>query len=167
MRRRRIEHQRNLFPMTKLRQILNGIHGSFELREHQASAANHLEVCIQIIRPQCRIRAWGNHDDVVTLRRNNDHRDAGTIFNGRDRRNIHPGLLQTRTQFVSKGITADFADHANRIPESRDRDCLVAALSAQMRFELAPEHCLSRGPGCVSAFETRSILILPTTTIGF
>ncbi len=144
MRRRRIEHQRNIFALTKLRQVLDGIHRCFQLRKHEAGAANHLEICIQIIRPQRCIRAWRYHDDVVTLRRNNNHRDAGTVFNGRDRRNIHPGLQQTRSQFVSKGVTTDFADHANRIAESCDGDRLVAALSAQMRSELAPENCLSQ-----------------------
>ena len=79
---------------------------------------------------------------------------------------IDAEVLESGQKLTAESVVAGNTEQDGRIAETRNSDGLVGSLAAGVQLKTGADDRFA-GPGMRSVCETRSMLMLPTTTIGF
>src|SRR5580698_333275 len=89
-----VQHQWDSLGPAQTSQMLYGIDGNFQLRQHDSSVANRFSVSIYEIGRHLGVCSRRDYDAVLSLRRNRNHRNTGSAFMPLHRINVDPGLFE-------------------------------------------------------------------------
>ncbi len=145
--------------------VVYGFKRQFQLAEDEACGTNERGMAIDGGAVHFAVGSGDDDDGVFAAVGNENRRYAGGAGDALDGCSLTPAATRLSMSSLAENIFADHANHLDRIAEASCGDGLVGAFAAGSCIEAGADDGLA-GTGIWRARVTRSMLMLPTTTIG-